>query len=61
MPTPEDQLETTVLLHPFLINSINLNLVYIWIILCMRKVETYFCPGLLQQLAGLLCMLETGG
>lgn len=61
VPTPKDQLETTVLLHPFLIHSINLNLVYIWIILCMRKVETYFSRGLLQQMAGLLCMLETGG
>lgn len=48
MPTPKGQLETTVLIHPFLLNSISFDLAYIWIILCMSEADTYFSPGLLQ-------------
>lgn len=36
MPTPKDQLETTVVIPPFLLNSVRLNLASISIILCMR-------------------------
>lgn len=52
MSTPKGQLETTVLTHPFLINSTNLNLAYIWIILCMRKEETYLSWGFYSKWLG---------